>query len=75
MSHKQNDITLDALYEAREIWLGDYLSQEIDVLEDEEGREFIFSEIEMGTPSEQGYGFSRKRVYLPAHLQRHGFNS
>lgn len=60
------ELNADLKQRVREQFLADYLATENDVLIDDEGREFIFTDYENGTSGEVGYGGATiTKAYLP----------
>lgn len=54
-------------YEERNEWLLDHGASTKDLLDDEEGT-FFYEETENGNPGEDGYGFIKRKVYVPSYL-------
>lgn len=53
----------------REQWLLDMCVTENDVIQDEDGREFIITENENGTAGDDDYQVENKKVFLPESIQ------
>ncbi len=61
---------LDDRYSKIVEWLAENNLTPGDVLTDDDGREFVFMEEELGTAGEEGYSITQRKVYLDQILWR-----